>query len=231
MTHADSGEDRAPFKRSVHATRVLVSALGVLFAISGMNHGLFEVMQGNVRTGGWFIHSIGARQQMWAYGTEDAFTVIPNFLVTGLAAITVSLLIVVWSLKYIDKMHGSTVFLLLFILLLLVGGGVAQVVFFTLAWAVATRIHKPVKWLKAALPANLRGPLAEAWPWLLGGFTVLALAALEMAITGYAPGVTGPMRVLHTCWTLLAVGLGLLLLAILSAFVHDADEAGSASHS
>jgi len=115
------GED-CSFRRKVSATRAIVSTLGFLFAISGINHGFFEALQGNASTGGWFIHSIGSRNQMWAYGTEDAFTLIPNFLLTGVAAITVSLLIIVWSVGFVDKKHGSSVFLLLFVLLLIVGG-------------------------------------------------------------------------------------------------------------
>lgn len=200
-----------------------MSTLGVLFAISGMNHGLFESLQGNAPTGGLFVHSIGPRNQMWAYGTEDAFTLIPNFLLTGITAIAVSLTIVVWSLRFVHRKHGSSIFLLLFVVLLLVGGGVAQVVFFTLAWAVSTRINKPLTGLKTFLPARSRDVLGRPWPWLLASFTLLGLIALEIAITGYVPGMHDPKQVLYTCWSLLGIGLGFLLLAIASGFVHDVD--------
>src|SRR5450631_4029872 len=125
-----------------------VNPLGVLFALAGANHGFFETLQGYTPTGGLIVHAIGERNRMWAYGTEDAFTLIPNFLIGGIAAITVGVLIIVWSLKFVHKKHGSLIFLLLFLLLFLVGGGVAQVIFFTLAWAVSTRINKPVTWLR-----------------------------------------------------------------------------------
>ena len=223
MAIREARQSHPGFRRDVNATRVIVATLGVLFAVSGMNHGFFEALQGNAPTPGLFIHSIGPRQQMWAYGTEDAFTLIPNFLLTGIAAIAVSLTIVVWSLGFVHKRHGSLIFILLFILLLLVGGGVAQAVFFTLAWAVSTRINKPVTWMKSFLPPRVRGVVGSLWLWFLAGFAVLGLIALEIAIAGYVPGVQDPRQVLYTCWSILGIGLVLLLLAIVSGFVHDVD--------
>ncbi len=98
------------------------------------------------------MHAIGEQNRMWAYGPEDAFTLIPNFLITGVAAIVVSVLVMVRSVGFVHKKNGSLVFLLLSILLSLVGGGVAQIVFFTLAGAVSTRINKPVTWLRGVFP-------------------------------------------------------------------------------
>jgi len=223
MPIQEARHNRTAFRREVNATRAIVATLGVLFAISGMNHGLFETLQGNAPTPGLFIHSIGPANQMWAYGTEDAFTLIPNFLWTGIAAIAVSLAIVVWSVGFVHKRQGSLVFILLFVLLLLVGGGVAQVVFFTLAWAVSTRINKPVAWLKSCLPGRVRMAVGKLWPWFLAGFTLLGLSALEIAIAGYVPGIRDAKQVLYTCWSLLGIGLALLVLAIVSGLVHDVD--------
>src|SRR5450759_2876290 len=113
----------------VNATRVFASALGVLAGLSGLDHGFFETLQGNASTPGLFVQSIGPAQRMWLYGTEDAFTLVPNFLATGILAMAVGVLIIVWSIGFIDRGNGSRVFLLLGALLFLVGGGVAQVGF------------------------------------------------------------------------------------------------------
>lgn len=223
MTNEDSRPAGNSFWRDINATRVIVSTLGVLFAIGGIDHGFFETLQGNTPTGSLIVHAIGERNRMWAYGTEDAFTLIPNFLISGIVAIMVSAVIIVWSLKFVQKKHGSLVFLLLFILLFLVGGGIAQVLFFTLAWAVSTRINKPLTWLRAIFPESVRGVLAKLWLWLLMAFTLLALIALEIAVVGYVPGVNDPKLALHICWLLLGVGLGFLLVAFVSGFVHDLD--------
>jgi hypothetical protein len=198
-----------------------VSTLGVLLALGGMDHGLFEVFQGNKPTRGLIVHAIGEQYRMWAYGTEDAFTLIPNFLISGVAAIVVSALIALWSVGFIHKKNGSLAFLLLSIVLFLVGGGVAQIVFITLAWAVSTRINKPLTWLRVVLAESVLRVLAKLWLWLLMVFTLLALIALEIAIVGYIPRVRDPKLVLHICWNILGVALGILLFACLSGLAHD----------
>ncbi len=210
------------FQPRINATRVIVSTLGVLLALSGIDHGLFETLQGKAPTPGFFIHSIGPRQQMWPYGTEDAFTLIPNYLASGMIAVALAVTIAVWSVRFIDRRYGSAVFLLLFVALFLFGGGVAQAVFFTLAWAVSLRIRKPPLWANRLLPLRAAATVSRLWPICLVLFALLSLAALEIAIVGYVPGVHNPIRALHICWSLLVIGLGILLVAILSAFVHDA---------
>ncbi len=219
--HEDSRPGRSRFWREISATRVIVSTLGVLLALGGMDHGLFEVFQGNKPTRGFIVHAIGEQYRMWAYGTEDAFTLIPNFLISGVAAIVVSALIALWSVGFIHKKNGSLAFLLLSIVLFLVGGGVAQIVFITLAWAVSTRINKPLTWLRVVLAESVLRVLAKLWLWLLMVFTLLALIALEIAIVGYIPRVRDPKLVLHICWNILGVALGILLFACLSGLAHD----------
>jgi hypothetical protein len=115
VTNEDSRPAGNSFWRDINATRVIVSTLGVLFAIGGIDHGFFETLQGNTPTGSLIVHAIGERNRMWAYGTEDAFTLIPNFLISGIVAIMVSAVIIVWSLKFVQKKHGSLVFLLLYL--------------------------------------------------------------------------------------------------------------------
>jgi hypothetical protein len=86
---------------NLNATRIIITTVGVLFGVSGFNHGFFEFLQGNTPTQGLFIHAIGAAQRFWVEGTEDAFTVIPDFLITGLLSMTIGLTIVIWSLRFI----------------------------------------------------------------------------------------------------------------------------------
>ena len=91
------------------ATRNIVSTIGVILGIAGMNHGFFETLQGNTPIDApAIIQAIGAEMQWWAFWGEEAFTIIPNFLLTGLLAITVSLAIIIWSLFFIDRKYGGT---------------------------------------------------------------------------------------------------------------------------
>ncbi len=87
------------------ATRIIVAVIGVLLGIAGMEHGFFEVLQGNTPTDGLIIQAIGDAHQMWFYGTEEAFTVIPNFLITGIVAMVVGLAIIIWSVGFIQTQY------------------------------------------------------------------------------------------------------------------------------
>ena len=203
------------------ATKIIVSTMGAMLGISGINHGFFETQQGNQPTNGLIIQAIGPAQRMWLHGTEEAFTFIPNFLITGILAIMVSLAIIVWSIGFIDKKHGPTVFILLFILLVLVGGGIGQIIFFTVAWVVSTRINHPLTWWRKVLPENFRKILTKLWTVSLTFVSLLFLAALEIAIGGFVPGVNDPEQKLHICWSFLGIGFGLYILTFVSGFAND----------
>ena len=60
---------------------------------------------------------------MWHYGSEEAFTLLPTFLLTGLTAVALSLALLVWSVWFVHQQHGSTVLGLLFVGRFLFGGG------------------------------------------------------------------------------------------------------------
>jgi hypothetical protein len=206
------------------ATRIIVSTIGIILALAGIDHGIFEILQGNTSTPGLVIQSIGDAQQMWFYGTEEAFTIIPNFLVTGILSILTSIAILVWSIGFVGKKYGAAGFILLFVLLFLVGGGIAQVVFFLPTWAVATRIHKPLTWWKKVLPEGSRRILAKVWPVTLTAGAISFLIGLYIAIFGTFPGMnaTDPEQVLSICWSFIfGGGLGMFVLSYISGFAHD----------
>jgi hypothetical protein len=203
------------------ATRVIVATLSVVFGISGMSHGFFEALQGNTPTGSMYISAIGEAHRMWPHGNEPAFTLIPNFLITGIAAMLVGLTIVVWSLGFIHRKNGSTILLLLFVLLLLVGGGVAQILFFPWIWLVSTRINKPLMWWRKILPDKIQKPLGRLWLWCLIIGSVLLVFALEIAVTGFVPGMSDPDAVVTVMLICLAAEVVILPLTFISGFAHD----------
>ena len=97
-------------------TRITASAIGVILGMAGIfNHGIFEILQGNNSTNGFFIEAIGEANRYWIHGTEAAFTVIHNYLITGICAVLSGLAVILWSVKYIQVKHGATIFLLLLI--------------------------------------------------------------------------------------------------------------------
>ena len=203
------------------ATRIIVATLGSIFGLSGMSHGFFETLQGNVPTGGMFIAAIGEAQIMWEHGSEYAFSLIPNFLITGIVAMLVSLTIIVWSIGFIHKKHGSIILFSLFVLLFLVGGGVAQIVFFPFICLVASRINKPLNWWRKVLPVRIRKPLGKLWPWCLATGSILFVFVLQTAITGFVPGMSDPDRILSVMMICLGLEAIILPLTFISGFAQD----------
>ena len=205
------------------ATRAIASTLGILVGIGSIDHGLLECLQGWRPTPGLIVNALGSgyRWTVWTQGGEGAFTLVPNFLATGIVTTLLGIAMIFWALRFLRARHGPTVFLLLGATSFLTGGGVAQVLLFTLAWGVATRIWGSLAFWRWLIPTPMRPALGRLWPWTLGAATILFLAALEIAIFGYVPGVTEPTRLLHLCWKILAVALALYLLSILSGFARD----------
>ena len=203
------------------ATRIIVSTLGTIFGISGMSHGLFEIFQGNTPTSGSFISAIGEAQRMWPHGNEYAFTLIHNFMATGITAILAGLAIVVWSLGFVHKRKGPIVFFLLFVLLLLVGGGVAQLIFFPWICLASTRINAPLGWWRRVLPLKAAKPIGKIWlPCLIIGSGLL-IFVLEIAITGFVPAANDPQAALSVMLICLAAEAVVLPMAFISGFARD----------
>lgn len=208
------------------AVRAVAATLGIVFGIGGFAHGFFEALQGYVPTGGLFIHAIGEANRMWLYGNEPAFTLIPNFLITGIAAMAVGVAIIVWCAGFLHKKHGPLVFLLLFILSFLVGGGIAQVLFFLIGWAFATRINKPLNGWRKVLPERALKGLAKGWLLLLAVSALLILFTLQIAIFGFVPGVSNPDDISMSMLYLLGAALALLFPAFVLACAHDIEKGG-----
>lgn len=189
--------------KNINPTRIIATTTGVFFGLfSGVNHGIFEILQGNTPTNGLLIHAIGPAQRFWIEGTEDAFTIVPNFLITGILSVIVGLLIVIWSIWFLPTRHGRTIYLGLFILSFLVGGGIGQVAFFLPAWAFSTRMNKPLTWWNKVLPPFSRPILSRLWIGILIAATVVMLMGLEIAIFGYVPTMTDPDQIQSTAMIL-----------------------------
>lgn len=209
-------------ENQVNTTTLKVTrAFGIMMAISGMfAHGLFEVLQGFQKAPGLIIQAIGPDHAFWVHGTEEAFTLIPNFLITGILTILVSAFILYWSLKKLNTKRGSSIFLGLFILLTLVGGGIAQVLFYTPVWAFSTRILKEPKSVSKWKP-EFKSAMREIWPYTLSIAVFSFLVALLISIFGYVPGGLSDDTKLYLCWSMLGFTLLLTPVTYLSAYADD----------
>ena len=140
-----------------------------------------------------------------ADGTEGAFTLLQNFMVTGVAASLVALAAAAFSLFYLDRPRGPPIFLLLFVLLVLVGGGIGFIAFFAPVWAYATRIDRPLAGWRKIIPEGARRGLAKLWQPLLWLTAIAFAIGLEISIFGIVAGLGAEQTVLWMCWSFLGV--------------------------
>lgn len=203
------------------ATRANVATMGTIFGISGFSHGFFEMLQGNISTKGSYISAIGEAQRMWPHGNEYAFTLIPNFLITGITAMLIGLAITIWSLGFVYKERGPSILIFLFVSLLLLGGGIAQILFFPWIWLVSTRINNPLIFWRRTLQGKIQILLGRLWLLCLIISSALLVFALGIAVTGYIPTVNDPDTVLLVMLFSLTLEVVFFPLTFITGFAHD----------
>ncbi|GAA3560938.1 hypothetical protein GCM10022419_046980 [Nonomuraea rosea] len=202
-----------------NATRTVVSTFGLLAGLAGIEHGVGEILQGSVKPEGPVIESWPDTKAFEILGGEPALTVIPNLLVTGIAAVIVAVALLVWSVRFADRRHGGLVLILLSVLLLLVGGGFGPPLIGIIIGIGATRM--------GATPRRRPGRVAQAvgrvWPWVLGAGVLGYLSLLPGTILfGQLLGVDNPGLVP----ALSAFSFAGLLLALGAARAADRIRAG-----
>jgi hypothetical protein len=166
------------------ATKLVTSVYGVLVGLAGIEHGIFEILQGNIATGGLMINAIGPAYMFWPGASERAFTVMPSFLLAGIFAVIFSLLVTIWAGVFVQRRYGALILFLLAIILFLVGGGFAPIILTILASASATRINKPLTWWRTHLTGSARDFLGKIWPWILVAFVIVFWSTVAVQIFG-----------------------------------------------
>jgi len=212
----------AKAKANISAARVVASTFGILVGLAGIDHGIFEILQGNAPTNGIMIDAIGPAQRFWEYGAETALTIVPNFLITGILAVLFGILVILWAGFFVHRKHGAWVLLFLSIILFLVGGGFAPIFMSILASLAASRIDKPVRWWRKLLPGSLLSFLGRIWRATLVLFVIIFIVSVGIAIFGW------PLTSFFDAKTafdhlnnLSYIMLGLMLLSILTGLAYD----------
>lgn len=77
---------------------------------------------------------------MQATAGEPAITIIPNFLLTGILAIIMGIIVTIWSAAFIERKNGGLILILLSIIMLLFGGGIVPVIIGVIGGIIGTRI-------------------------------------------------------------------------------------------
>lgn len=148
------------------ATKTVATWFGATAGIAGLEHGYFEILQGNTQPEGLMIASMGSPcipEEIWN-ACEPAMTIIPNFFITGVLAVVIGLFIAIWSVTFVQRKHGGLVIILLSIVLLLVGGGLFPPLIGIIGGIAGTKINKPVT---GKQPSRISRFAAKLWPWPL----------------------------------------------------------------
>ena len=197
-------------------TRITASVLGLTAGGAGIEHGIFEILQGNIRPEGLMIASIGppcVPELSWNQ-CEPAMTVIPSFLITGILAILFGIIIVIWSAYFVQKKHGGLVLILLSIPLLLFGGGIFPPLIGIIAGALGTRINKPLNPEGSRLSGGVLRFLAILWPWSL---TLFVLWVLGQWVIGHFFNDW----LLANGYLIIVMVLGTLALTVVTSYARD----------
>jgi hypothetical protein len=163
------------------ATKKAATFFGVIAGLAGIEHGIFEVLQGNARPESLMTPSMGppcAPEKVWN-ACEPAMTILPNFLATGILAILIGLAMVVWSAAFLERKNGGAVMILLSGALLLFGGGIFPPLIGMTGGVAGTKIHSPVSGKPAGGMIRF---LAKLWP---GALVVFVVWILGQWVVGY----------------------------------------------
>lgn len=201
-----------------NATRISVSTFGAIMALAGIEHGIGEILQGNVAPSGTMILSWPESEFFRSLGGEPAMTVVPNLLITGILAVLASLALLVWAILFAHKKNGGLVMILLSIAMLLVGGGIFPPILGIIIGVVATRIYSPLTGWRAHLSVDTQRFFQKLWPWSYTACIIAWLAIIPgVGLFGRFFGANEEVFILATIFFALAT----LLLTILSGFAHD----------
>ena len=195
------------------ATRNVAAWLGLSAGLSGSGHGVYEMLQGNTTPQAVVIASIGPPcdpDAMWN-ACEPAMTIFPNFLVTGILAVLLGFLVMLWSLLFVQRKYGGQGLILLSLLLLLFGGGFFPPLIGIVAGIAGLRINKPLPGKK---PGRVLSGIGRLWPWPLVIF--LAWIYGQLLIGHFFNAFMQQMMLFGV-----ALILVMLPLSVLSAGGHD----------
>ncbi len=202
-----------------NATRTMVSTMGAIMALAGLEHGIGEILQGNVAPGGIMFPSWPDSDFFRVVAGEPAMSLVPNLLAAGILSVLVSLILLAWATLFVQRPKGGLVMILLCLVLLLVGGGIFPPIIGMLLGGIGTQIHPPAVRSHARPSLGLGATLAKLWPGL---FTVCLAAWLllfpGLNLLGYLFGVDEPSLTVAVIF----LAFGSLLFSTLSGLAHDA---------
>jgi hypothetical protein len=189
------------------------STLGIYAGLLGIQHGVFEILQGNIASGGLLIHAIGIpcqSESVW-HACYPALTLVPNLFYSGILAIVAGLTVLIWAAAFVQHKHAVMILMLLSLFLFIVGGGFVSTFIGLIAGVAGSRksASSTLRQTRSAMA------LAQLWPWLL---IVMAVWLPGSWILGYF--FSQAMLTLGF-FLFLTFDIGLPILAVFSGFAAE----------
>ena len=192
-------------------TAILFSIFGGFF---GLEHGIGEILQGNISTPTLKIFAYSAPGLPFPFGREPALSIVPNYLISGIFTVLFGLIIIIWSAKLIQIKYGAFGLFGLSLILFLTGGGFGPFTTMILACIAASKIKSNFIWWKRLLPFGLRTFVSGLFPW----FIILFLFWIPFEfILGFFFGIGYP----YPGYLLAYVFPIIMIFTVLIAFAHD----------
>jgi hypothetical protein len=208
------------------ATRQFIATFGALVGLIGIEHGIGEVLQGNVAPSGLMILSWPESSLFSILGGEPAMTILPSLLGSGILTILFSTIFLLWAILFVHTKQGGLVLILLSMVLLLVGGGIFPPIFGVIIGLVGISLNARLSWLQARLPVGWQHFLIKSWPW---SFSACLIAWLGMfpgtILLWHFFGVNEP----NLIFALLLGMFGFFLSTVFAAYAHDIQEQAASS--
>lgn len=189
--------------------RITTALLGVYAGLIAIQHGIFEVFQGNISPDGLLFNAIGPPclpEMVW-HACFPAMTLIPNLFASGVATIIIGVMVMLWALFFVSHRYGGRILFILSILQLMVGSGFVPV-FIGMVAAIASLGLR--RW---SSPGRL-ALLEMMWPWPL---ILMFLWLPGSWLLGHF--FSGPMLSLSLL-LFFVFDIGLPVLAAVSGFAH-----------
>jgi hypothetical protein len=198
------------------ASRITATVLGLFAGGASVEHGIYEILQGNLRPEGLMISSMGPPCQpeaVW-HNCEPAVTILPNFLITGILAVVIGAFFILWSLVFVQRRGGGLIMILTAVPMLLFGGGIFPPLIGIVGGIVGTRLKGRSARSRVRRPGAFARILSRMWPWTL---IILAVWLLGQWLVGYFFNDF----LMGTGFFIPILIIALLALSVLAGIAHD----------
>jgi len=163
------------------AMKTAVVAYTSLLSFAGLEHGIGEILQGNIKPESMFIQSWPDNTHYEALSGEPAFTVIPDLLVSGILTVLMSLIFLTLVIRYYHSFNITWIIIGSSIILFLVGGGFGPPL---IGIILGLSMSRYMKKISAGVVKN--GESGKSWRiWLVFGISSYLVLFPGLVILSY----------------------------------------------